>query len=186
MKKQTAITTVQPASEVAHAQMLQNLGASIIRKVGEVTQLYLELVLYIRNNKVAPKLVTFELTHMGFEKSRVSEINRVANASDKLFSMYQAKFIGFNKTLMLARHESKDGPIESTQAAKILLEGKAVSKEEIEAAMKDEENETGNKPRKSDVAKMEQAAQNILRLAKKAKVWTSEKWTLTLTKGNAQ
>jgi len=185
MKKETpaaVTTTVQTKEEAAHSQMLVNFGSSIIRKIGEAVQTYLELVTYIRHNKVAPKLVTFELRKIGFKKSKVSEINRVAHASDAVFNLYSAKIMGFDKVLELARHESKNGPIESTEAARLLLEQGTLSKSDVQKAMDEEEEATGTRPKKSAVVKMENAALQILNLAKKAKAWENDKWTLTLAK----
>lgn len=128
---------VQTKLEVAHATMVEKLGCDIIRKTGELGGLYLQLCTYIRKNKVAPKLVSITLTKQGFKRSRISEINRVAQASEKLFKDYEAKLIGFDKCLEFSRIEN--GKPVPTDAAKLLVENGALTQDEGDAVI-DEEN----------------------------------------------
>jgi hypothetical protein len=94
--------------------------------------------LYIRKNKLAPKLVSHELGQLGFRKEVVSKINRVAFASDELFSRFQAKMIGFDRVLMLARAEGPAGGDKATPAAKALHECGALSTDDLTESEKAE------------------------------------------------
>jgi len=135
--KEAAAVSVQSAIEVKHAEQVRVIGQHIISKTGEVAGLYLTLCRYIRANRLAPKLVSHELTALGFKKSRVSEINRVAQASDKLFNDYEAKMLGFDRTLALARVEIQGQPPVLTPAGKQLSEAGAVSEREENQALRD-------------------------------------------------
>lgn len=88
---------------VQHSAKIRFYAAEIIKKTCETGQVYLDLCNYIRDNLVAPKLVSFELGEMGFNRQVVSRINKVANAADDVYSQFAARLIGFNKTLELAR-----------------------------------------------------------------------------------
>lgn len=102
--------TSAPASaevglQLTHSKELKKLGLKIIEGTVAVGRMYLDLCLYIRKNMVAPKLVSFELSELGFKRDIVSKINKVANASDETFNKFAAQTIGFNKVLELARGE---------------------------------------------------------------------------------
>jgi len=122
----------QSKDEVAQAAKVQGLAIDIIRQTGELAGKYLALCLYIRQEKVSPKLVSHELRALGFKKSRVSEINRVSHSSDKLFTEYQAKMIGFDRCLELARIEVSGQPATVTKAAHLLVAGGAVTESEVD------------------------------------------------------
>lgn len=89
--------------EKRHVAAIQGCCQKIIDKTVEAGRLYLDLCLYIRKNMVAPKIVSREMQAMGFNRQVVSRVNKVANASDELFSEFQARTIGFNKVLELSR-----------------------------------------------------------------------------------
>lgn len=124
---------VQTKTEVAQAAYLANIGRQIIEKTGELGSLYLSLCLEIRKQKIAPKLVSFELTRLGFKRSRISEINRVANASDKTFKDFEARLIGFGKAIELSRAEKPGDVPQLTDAAKILVDEEALTQEDVDA-----------------------------------------------------
>jgi len=89
--------------EMEHSKKLRSLGEEIIRVTAEAGTKYYDLCIYIRKNGVTPKLVTFELGELGFEKTRISEINRVSQAADDVWNEFEARTIGFRKVLALAR-----------------------------------------------------------------------------------
>jgi len=114
----TLATTVETRLEVAHQTMVDKLGREIITAHGVTATKYLQLCLYIRENKVGPKTVSLSLGKLGFKRTRISEINRVAQASDKLFYDYEAKLIGFEKCLEFVRRGGEGGENEPTAGAK--------------------------------------------------------------------
>jgi len=124
--------------EVKQIDTITEIGREIIVGMGKVAEKYRELVVYIRENKVAPKTVSGALLKLGFKRSRVSEVNRVANASDALFSQYEAKLIGLDKALEIARMEGEKGSSEvrSTEAAALLTEGGVITDREVESEVK--------------------------------------------------
>jgi len=93
------LTSAEKAQKVA----IQEIGAAIVRGTVEVAVKYRELVGYIREHTVAPKLVTAWLTPLGFARSRISEIKKVADAPDKVYSAFIASEIGFKNALQLTR-----------------------------------------------------------------------------------
>lgn len=135
-ENKSVAVTAQSKLEVAHTQMVEKIGSDIIKKTGELGGLYLQLCLYIRKNKVAPKLVSVTLTKQGFKRSRISEINRVAQASEKLFKDYEAKLIGFDKCLEFSRIEN--GKPVPTEAAHLLVDTGAITQDEGDAVIHDE------------------------------------------------
>lgn len=174
---------VQKSLEVAHATMVNKLGVDIIRKTGEVAGLYLGLCQYIRQNKVAPKLVSFELTKLGFKRSRVSEINRVSQASDKLFTAYQAKAIGFDKCLEMARVEKDGEAPKLTEGARALIGSGELSETDASEALHASEPAAGGGGSQPSVFEgMKSRAFWILKNATRARHWNNGRWELRLVK----
>jgi len=96
------------AIEVRQGAEIKKLAREIIEATVATGKVYLKLCLYIRENMVAPKLVSAELAEMGFNKQVISRVNKVANASDEVFSLFAASTIGFNKALDMARNPVQD------------------------------------------------------------------------------
>lgn len=138
-------TEVQTKENVEQAKQVHALALDIVKATGELAGKYLTLCLYIRSNKVAPRLVSTELGRIGFKRSRISEINRVSNASDKLFSEYQAKMIGFEKCLDLARMEVAGEPKLLTEGAKVLAAEGSLTDADTAEASKDDEPSGGGR-----------------------------------------
>lgn len=105
------------AVEVRHIELLIQKGKDLITAVIGVGDKYLSLCKTIRENEIAPKLVSFELTKLGFSRSTVSKINKVAGASDDLWNSFEARAFGFNKMLELSRSEK-----EPNEATKLLAD----------------------------------------------------------------
>jgi hypothetical protein len=88
-------------------------GRNIIEKTIEAGRAYLDMCIYIRENKAAPRLVSHVLSELGFHKTRISEINRVAQLPDAEWNQFAARTIGFRGALQLAR----GNPVHETLAA---------------------------------------------------------------------
>src|ERR1700753_1549572 len=73
---------VELKSVATHTNALNRIADKIIVATAQVATTYMEFCVYIRNNNVPPKLVSFILSERGFAKSRISEVNRVANVPD--------------------------------------------------------------------------------------------------------
>jgi len=135
----TGDVDVQTRTEVAQEAYLIEAGKQIIHATGELANKYYNLIMGIRQQKIAPKLVSFALGKIGFARSRVAEINRISQASDKLFKDYEAKLLGFNKVLELARAESKGQPALLTDAATQLAKDGVLTEEELQGVVDEAE-----------------------------------------------
>jgi len=103
---------VMSGKEVAEAEKskkqsaeVARRGEAVIRATMETGERYLDLCRYIRENQIDPKLVTASLTPLGFARSRISEIKKIAYATDELWNEYAARNIGWKGALDLARAE---------------------------------------------------------------------------------
>lgn len=105
MKEPASNTQILPPD--LHAMHIRTLGVQIIRETAQTSLLYIELCSYIRSHQLPRKLVAFELNNLGFAKSRISEINAVANSPDAVWAQYTNKAIGFKHTLALTREHLK-------------------------------------------------------------------------------
>lgn len=107
--KDKKMTTEKKVSEkqglvlVEQASKIRALGTEIIRETVKVGESYLELCAYIRKHQIASKMVSFELGELGFHRSRISEITKVAYAADDVWNEFAARTIGFRRTLELER-----------------------------------------------------------------------------------
>jgi hypothetical protein len=120
------------------ATQIRLIGKQIIDGAIIVGHKYLQLCLYIRANRISPKLMAFELARLGFKSQRIAEINRVAQAPETLFTAFEAHYIGFHKCLALVVGDGRQGWRE-TEAARILLSGGILSAEELAGAVEDAE-----------------------------------------------
>ena len=164
---------VQSKLDVANIQAIETIGLDIIRKTGEVAGAYLSLCLYIRQHQMAPKMVAMTLTKLGFKRSRVSEINKVAQSSDKLFKEYEARRIGFDKALDMSRVEAGGKAPVQTPAAQALLSAGSLDSEDVEGLI-DSENQPGESGGKETSAsiKMKNHAKAICKLATRGAVYS--------------
>jgi len=97
------IVTAEETLEIKHNKELMLLANAIIEAHGFLGTKYFDLCNYIRTHQIAPRQVSELLYKMSFTKSRISEINKVANAPDKVWNEYSAKLIGFTKALATTR-----------------------------------------------------------------------------------
>jgi len=159
------------ALNVAHSTEIKRIGEQIIKQVGEVGKSYLELCLYIRKHKLAPKLVSHELIAQGFHKVTVSKINRVANAGEELFKRYEAKMIGFKGVLELSRIEKPGEKAKPTPAGLLLTDTKAIDEKE-QFADTEPKTEGGTKSKTSVADRMKNAAKYLALSASRDKTYT--------------
>lgn len=128
------VETVEDQKKIAG---LVERSQSIIRATGLVAEKYYDLITFIRRNQVSPKMVSEQMGKLGFKRSRISEVNRVAQAKDAVYSTYEAKAIGFDKALQLARAAEGDragAAVVATPAARQLLSDGKISQDEFEAS----------------------------------------------------
>jgi len=92
-----------PERDRQHEVPFKQLATDVIVATAQVGEKYLGLATYIRRTELAPTSVTVWLTDLGFAKSRISEIHRVANVPDELWNAYQVKALGWKKVLDAAR-----------------------------------------------------------------------------------
>ena len=164
---------VQSKVDVANIQAIETIGLDIIRKTGEVAGAYLSLCLYIRQHEMAPKLVSLTLTKLGLKRSRVSEINKVAQSSEKLFKEYEARRIGFDKALDMSRVEVGGKAPVQTPAAQALLAAGSLDSDDVEGLVGDENapGEAGH-AETSVGQKIKNHAKAICKLATRNAVYT--------------
>jgi len=181
-KRASAFLTTQ------HSTAIKSMGREIITDTVKVGEKYFKLCKYIRDNMVAPKLVSFELTELGFHRVTVSKINKVANSSDDLWSDFAAKTIGFNKVLELARGEVPGSLAKSMGSSVVDVKAQI---EELEGETKQDEAQGEVVPEtdaeleaKREVA-CNRAAAVLCRACEdmddKKRIWNGGKYLVTVT-----
>lgn len=184
--------TVFSAVEAAQIDKIREFGERLMGVMVQESTLYLDLCLYIRENKVAPKLVSATLGAQGFHRVRISEINRVANAPDKYFHCFAAKALGFKRVLQLVRGDGENAS--ATPAAKAVL-GLTDGASALKAEGEIDETETGGagkpaaKAAQSPKEKAEHGASVIFKARAdgcKVKEWNSgDGWILRLVRAKS-
>lgn len=134
------------ALEVRHVELLIQKGKELITAVIGVGDKYLSLCKAIRENEIAPKLVSFELTKLGFSRSTVSKINKVAGASDDLWNSFEARAFGFNKMLELSRSEK-----EPNEATKLLADSMGADVIDVTAQVQKLEGEEEEEGKQGEI-----------------------------------
>jgi len=166
---------VQSAAEVEAENKVLKVGREVVSAIGNVSVKYLDLVMLIRREKIMPKIVSRALLQLGFKKTRVSEVNRVAGASDAVFSQYEARMIGFENALDLARLEKKGEKAQLTPAGHLLLSDGVITQKEGEGVVHDLESDDKDTPPARKVKtlgqKLKEAATEIVVNSTKDKEW---------------
>jgi hypothetical protein len=104
-KEQSAkLEILELQTQDVHEREIYAQGIAIGRATIATGLLWLNLCKYIRQHNVSPKVVSGQLVPLGFVKTRVSEVNRVANAPDPVWNEYEGRAIGFRATLELVRN----------------------------------------------------------------------------------
>lgn len=124
--------------EEAHAKKLQELGRNVIDAVVKAGTETYQLCKYIRENSVAPKLVSHELRQLGFSKGWASQVNKVSQCSDEAWSAFEARTFTFKQILAL-----KEGGTASLSA---LAEEMGTNVVDIKAQVAEMEEEEDKKP----------------------------------------
>jgi len=168
---------------------MRALAVEIIRATVAVGERYLDLCRYIRKQKVDPVTVRAELSKCGFAKQRITEINRVSQVPDNVWSEYEAKALSFRGALELAR-----GNVEHLKLSEPSIDVSSVVKPDEEAAAADAKKDgaTDSEPapevdnEQSSMTAMTNAAKKIMKLADncdiRGKTWRSEFWQVKLSK----
>jgi len=159
-KPKSAVVTTEtlpPIPQTDYAKF-DDIAKSIVTKTGELGTLYFDLCMMIRKapDFFSPKVVSARLSDLGFHRVRISEINRVARADEKVFSQWQARALGFSRVLQLAR--GNDGKIIETKAKQILVESGALSKQEAAKVVEAETAPGPDKKKRSNSEIMKSAA----------------------------
>jgi len=165
-----AVQEALTATEAKQADAIIKFCKVLIASATKQAQVYYDLVTYIRNNKVSPKLVSDQMRGQGFNKARISEVNRVANAPEELYNAFAAKALGFKNVLQLVRG-SDATTAEVTPAGKALLGDKISAAGVLEAeAAADETMGVGKIDReaRSVADRVDEAAAKLLDLLEKS------------------
>jgi len=172
IEAKTAAAVAQSKADVRHIKAIRGCCQVIIDQVVKTGTLYLDLCLYIRKNTVSPKLVRCEMEGMGFNKQVISRVNKVANAADDVFSQFQARTIGFNNVLALARGGAVVGSLAAEMGSDVVDVAAQIEEQETEQA----ESENSNPPlpgvlatpeelEKKALARFEKGAATVLSVA---------------------
>jgi len=176
------VTEALTKEEAVQADTIVKFCKSLIQSAKKQAQVYYDLVTYIRENKVAPRLVSAKMVEMGFNKVRASEVNRVANAPEALYNQFAARALGFKNVLQLVRG-SDATTAKVTPAGQEILGSDATGATALEAEAQVEETMTaggtrsGVREAKSDVEKLVEAAAKVLALIEaqaKRLPWTTK------------
>jgi len=189
-------TAVQSKEEIEFKALAQE----IVEDTLKVGQKWFNLCKFIRAHKIGPKDSTKWLLDLGFHKSKASEVNRVAQAPDEVFSQYEARLIGWRGVLQLSR-----GSLAELKQADVVEEDKelqaALNEVEAELSVEEEAAEEAAKLAESDpeAAALERKREMRKRLVKagvqllalaaklesKPRKWnTGNGYILTLAKGS--
>jgi len=167
-------------TERVHAAALHELGSSIVLDTVKLGSKYFELCKYIRDNKIAPRLASHELAAVGFHKVRISEVNRVANAGDDVWSEIEAGMIGFAKALDLSRNT----------VTKLIGDERGKTVLEIEAEVAEVQHAAGGeglkKPKETLEQKLARLCKTVLEVAEilnvRKKTFSLHGFTVTVAK----
>ena len=103
----TALTLAVETPETVILNELRNRGKAVIDSLLDAGNKYYLLCLWIRENQISTKMVSLTLRTTGFARSRISEINRVANLPNNDWEPFAAQAIGFRRALELSRETPK-------------------------------------------------------------------------------
>jgi hypothetical protein len=95
-------------------ELATDLRDTIQNAQKEVGEKYVGVCKWIRSNAIPPRRVSELLLPLGYAKTRVSELNRIAQCADELWDEYEARQIGRNRMLELVRHS--DGGAEDVSS----------------------------------------------------------------------
>lgn len=146
MKVETSPKTVVKGVTAADLKVkFDSVAKQIVLGTAKVGVLYLELCRLIRQEQLAPKTVRKWLQECGFHKTRISEINRVANAADAVWNRFAASTIGFRKVLEISRGCVVDVISEVNSLDKnVVVEGLQENDKQLECAVLNSDGDAGD------------------------------------------
>jgi len=180
MKKESAVV---PANEPKKDQVqiihekdltrLTVLGEELKAAVLATGEKYLNLCKHIREKQIPPVIVRENLLKLGFAKTRVSEINRVAQCGDEVWNEFEARSLSFRKVLQLERGEIENlggEPAQVGPSGSVVSDGASVSEggDEGEVSLEDRKQQAQDRMLRSAKSILHAAADLELR----AKKWT--------------
>jgi len=167
-----AVAVEQSKADAKHIKAIRGCCQVIIEQVVKTGTLYLDLCLYIRKHAVSPKLVRSEMEGMGFNKQVISRVNKVANAADDVFSQFQARTIGFNNVLALARGGAVVGSLAAEMGSDVVDVAAQIEEQETAEAESEGQNpalpgvaSTPEEIEKKALARFEKGAATVLSVA---------------------
>lgn len=152
---------------------LRRLALSVIEAAGQLGQKFYDLTVYIRRGQIAPAIVRRHLEGMGFNKSRISEINRVANASEENWRDFEARAIGFRSCLDAERGKLVRPELLGLPAGDEGVEALRSALEPEEATVK----ESSSDAKTNEAIKLAKAC-SVLLTAAKAGNWRQRSFTI--------
>lgn len=128
-----AAMQVALAKEVQEKQAkeIADIGKDIIQSTLQVAEKYLKLAQKIRTEQIPDGIVRETLLKLGFAKTRVSEVLRVAKAAPEVWNELEARKVGFRGALDMAR--GKDG--EQKEAVLELAAATGQTPDDVEAKL---------------------------------------------------
>jgi len=164
---------------------IAEMGAKIVIAPVAAGDMYFRLCEYIRKHSVAKQLVYDSLEPLSFTKPRISEIYRVASASDDVWREFEARKLGFTKALNLTRGTLKLLLTKGEQEEKATWLG-VIPEEGTEAGLDAAEKESkgasaaeaGVKAKATPVDDMEAAARKLARAAEDAGLRRPRTWVM--------
>lgn len=172
-KEQIAVSqgAVQIVNE-ADLITLRVRGQELKDAVISTGEKYLALCMHIRKVQMPPRLVSEELSKLGFVKQRITEINRVAQCGDEVWNEFEARALSFRKVLAIERGSAAENVAGKSEAAN---GGGDSSGEDGSAG---DGSEPSLEERKATaVEKMARAAKTILHAAADLEL-RSKQWTI--------
>jgi len=181
-----APATVRSVEQEKLVADIAEMGAKIVIATVAAGDMYFRLCEYIRKHSVAKQLVYDSLEPLSFTKPRISEIYRVASASDDVWREFEARKLGFTKALNLTRGTLKLLLSKGEQEEKSTWLG-AIPEDGTDAGLDgggDKESkgtsaaEAGVKAKATPLDDMEAAARKLARAAEDAGLRRPRTWVM--------
>lgn len=175
--------------DIAKAMRMVDAGREVLHACVAVGEKYLNLCRVIRTEEIAPRIASKYLMGLGFTKETVSKINRVAQTPNELWSEFEARRLGFNKVLELARAPVQEAIAEASGQNVIDVKAEVEAMEgEPEAGASSEDVDSVQAAHQK---RLESAIASVLREAeffnlRRKTVKGSNGWQLVVTKSKAK
>lgn len=123
---QRDLFTDLPQKTRERCEKLAELAQSVVASMGEAVSKYLELVRYVKDSHLEPKLIARVLRSRGVSDARISEVQRVAFGDPAILAAYEAQVIGFKAAVQRNRDLIGTGTKSSQVKLKMNRAGKAL------------------------------------------------------------